>query len=302
MICVCAFEADACLQSVGRVVGGERLRVDGVPAAEFLKNLRAHETAAYWEKVRGDLEKRKNDNLPGSIFTLEIRNDLAVALVHLGQVEEAIAILEELERKSPGQYAVAANLGTAYELNGENRKALEWIKEGVNRKRESHYGTEWLHVKILEAKLAMEQDPDWLKYHSVLETDFGTNEKPAPEIFTTDYLGQKKNLNEIEDALAYQLHERLEFIKPPEPVVADLLVDLSRAFAVLRTPEHAKAVNNLAFEFGAKPKEINKKDAPVDVGANKQAGSNYLLYGILALITALIAGAVYTFIRKRNRL
>ena len=91
-------------------------------------------------------------------------------------MKEAIELLEELEKKSPGQYAVAANLGTAYELNGDNRKALEWIKKGVERNPESHFGTEWLHVKILEAKIAIEQNPEWLSNHSVLETDFAVSE------------------------------------------------------------------------------------------------------------------------------
>jgi hypothetical protein len=37
-------------------------------------------------------------------------------------VKEAVAILEELEDKRPGFYFTAANLGTAYELSGENEK------------------------------------------------------------------------------------------------------------------------------------------------------------------------------------
>lgn len=33
---------------------------------------------------------------------------------------------------------------------------------------QSNYGSEWLHVAILETKLAMAKDPAWLRSHSVL--------------------------------------------------------------------------------------------------------------------------------------
>jgi len=80
-------------------------------------------------------------------------SDLAVAFVHQGKYSEAIALLQELERRYPGKYQVAANLGTAFELSGDNKQALQWIREGIRRNPKSHEGTEWLHVAILEAKL-----------------------------------------------------------------------------------------------------------------------------------------------------
>ncbi len=61
------------------------------------------------------------------------RNDYAVALVYLGRYDEAISLLQRLEKETPGHYATAANLGTAYELSGNNELALKWIKEGIRR-------------------------------------------------------------------------------------------------------------------------------------------------------------------------
>src|SRR5258708_6546637 len=48
------------------------------------------------------------------------QNDYAVALIFLGRNEEAISLLQELEKEKSGEYATAANLGTAYELSGQN--------------------------------------------------------------------------------------------------------------------------------------------------------------------------------------
>jgi tetratricopeptide (TPR) repeat protein len=83
--------------------------------------------------------------------------DKAVVTILSGDHQRGIAILLELEHAQPGDYNTAANLGTAYELAGENEQALTWIKEGLKRNPNSHRGTEWLHVLILQAKLEEER-------------------------------------------------------------------------------------------------------------------------------------------------
>src|SRR4029077_1629809 len=99
------------------------------------------------------------------------RSDYAVSLVYVGKTKEAVELLQSLEKEQPGTYIVAANLGTALELLGNNEEALHWIREGIRRNPQSHEGTEWLHAKIIEAKIAQEKDPNYFKSHSVLELD-----------------------------------------------------------------------------------------------------------------------------------
>src|SRR6185437_11772073 len=91
------------------------------------------------------------------------RSDYSIALMYLGRSKEAVELLQALENERPGEYFIAANLGTAYELTGNNEEAARWIAEGIRRNPESHEGTEWLHLKILEAKIAQEKDPDYFK-------------------------------------------------------------------------------------------------------------------------------------------
>lgn len=283
--------ASACLWPAGRMQVGKRVQVEGVSAPDFAKSLISHEDRAYWERVRAEVERQRED-----YPFVENRNNLAVTLIHLGSVKEAIPILEELERKHPGQYFTAANLGTAYELSGENQKALDWIKEGVNRNKDSHFGTEWLHVKILEAKLAMEKDPDWLKNHSVLGVDFSAGEdSQQPKRSATDHLGRQRSLTEIEDALIYQLHERLEFVKPPDPIVADLLFDLSNVLALTRTSEHAKAVHALSLSYGP-----NRRAADESLAATHTPLRQYLFYGALGIAVLLAVGGFYILTRRRK--
>ena len=157
-----------------------------------------------------------------------VKNDLAVALAHAGQAAKAVIFLEEIEREKPGLYVTAANLGTAYELVGNNGKALEWIRQGIKRNTDSHNGSEWLHVRILEAKLALDRNPHWLAEHSIL----GFAEDMHPDsIEIRGNRGEKLKLDRIKDALIYQLHERVQFVDRPDPVVGSLLYDLGRLIA-----------------------------------------------------------------------
>src|SRR5690606_13087090 len=64
----------------------------------------------------------------------------AVRKILSGQAREAISLLQKIEEDASGQYSTAANLGTAYELAGDNRNALKWINEGLRRNPESHHG------------------------------------------------------------------------------------------------------------------------------------------------------------------
>jgi tetratricopeptide (TPR) repeat protein len=153
----------------------------------------------------------------------KVKNDLAGALMHTGDPKAAVQLLEEIEGMHPGEYRTASNLGTAYELAGDPEKALVWIRKGIERNSESHEGTEWLHVKILEAKIALASDPNWLESHRVLGTDFAGKTEIGP---VAGNRGEPLDLPKIQAALKYQLHERLQFVKPPDAIVGNLLVDL----------------------------------------------------------------------------
>lgn len=132
--------------------------------------------------------------------------DYAVALIHLGRYNDAIATLEAHEKAQPGLYETAANLGTAFELAGRVEDATVWIARGMERKADSHAGTEWLHLAILQAKLALRGDPAWLKTHSVLDSA----------------AAKGRSAEEIVHAIDYQLGERLNFVAPPDAIVCDL--------------------------------------------------------------------------------
>ncbi len=238
----------ACLWPVGeRYTIGKPIDLENTSETEYIRRLTTTDTREYWNDLLKQLHDQKKKE---PMIDAEI--NIAVALVHLGKYQEALKIFKD-EEKSYTAYNTAANLGTTYELLGQNDKALLWIKEGLTRDPGSHYRTEWLHVKILEAKIALEKDPKWLEKNTVLGVDWEkVNNSPSADISLTDHRGQQKSAKEIENALAYQLHERMEFVKPPDPIVAQLLFDLSNLLRRSRSPEHAVAVQQLAIDYGHK--------------------------------------------------
>lgn len=164
-----------------------------------------------------------------------------LVLVHLGRYAEARKVFEQLDTWQPNQYETTANLGTVYELLGQPYLALKWIQKSIELNPRSHQGTEWLHVNILQAKL---RGARAINAEYLLGVDFGQAAAPVLS------LRGSRPLDSIQHALHYQLSERLSFVHPPDPIMAELLFDLGNAYALTSNVESAERVYAQAAEFG----------------------------------------------------
>jgi len=169
----------------------------------------------------------------------KVLSDYAVVLLKAGKTAVALDILEQLSLKHPDDYQIAANLGTAYELSGNNEKALEYIKRGIELNPNSHGGSEWVHVKLLEVKLKLAKNPAYLDSMTVLNL--------------TDK--QKKDVK-VRDQLMIQLRERFPFCKGPDPIMASLFIDLGDCYANTASIEFAKAAYEIAKHYYKAPDKI----------------------------------------------
>lgn len=167
--------------------------------------------------------------------TVENGNDLAVAQLLTGKRDAAITLLRDLEQKHPGNAFVAANLGTALELAGQDEEAHRWIREGVLRDVNLHQGSEFLHARILEVKLALARNPRWFDRNNIVQLDFGSGDFPEAPGFLPVEEGRLKGAAELIRHIEIQLEERTFFVKPPDAIVGDLYAsaaDLAVAGAV----------------------------------------------------------------------
>ncbi|WP_294674550.1 hypothetical protein [uncultured Fluviicola sp.] len=159
----------------------------------------------------------------------KVLSDYGLYLVRGGKVKEALILFEALAKAYPNEYSIISNLGTTYELSGNNVKALEYIRKGLKLNPDSHDGSEWIHVKLLLAKIALEKDPHYFEKNTILKL---TPKQEASEA--------------IRKQLFTQLRERFPFCKGPDPVMADLLIDLGDCYTASISFEHANGLYQIA--------------------------------------------------------
>jgi tetratricopeptide (TPR) repeat protein len=234
-----------CLWSHNTKMNGGTISVNGLNPVFSLRVAMKAEKGS-WEAE----EKRLRPTW--HLMDFETQSDYAVALLHLGRVDEGLEILKKISEKHAQDYVVAANLGTAYELQGKPVEALQWIKRALDLNETSHYGTEWLHVQILNAEIELAKNANWLKGHSVLGLDFGNEPKPKELADLKD----PKVVKRLEGALRYQLTERVQLVEKPNAIVADLLFDWGNIIAMSQGLEHALSMYDLSLEFGDVRKAI----------------------------------------------
>ena len=170
---------------------------------------------------------------------------LALQAIMQGDYDQGIEKLLQIEDENQNLYATASNLGTAYELKGDNVSAIKWIKEGINRDASSHYGTEWLHLLILETKLQLENNSTLLKNSHIISLPNHFNDTTTIKIKDKNY-----TIKEVRNTLLYQLQERLIFVKPKDKVVADLLYTFAKIEEQTTVLEEAEHLLKMAIEYG----------------------------------------------------
>lgn len=167
--------------------------------------------------------------------------DIGILEAELGNYKEALNIFQELNERKPNDYRITANLGTCYELNGEIDSAYKYIKKGMEINPSSHYGSEYIHLKVLEVKKKMKADPDYLKTHDVLN---------FPKRLKVHQAEEKAS------QLLHQLRERMPYSPVPDPVVANLLKTLGDLYYVYLSLEDSYYAYNMSKQYTVGSKKI----------------------------------------------
>jgi len=252
----------------------------------------------------------KLDSLDGLGHVRQASNkelsDRGAALVYLGRYAEALRQFRELRSLGSDPYTVCANMGTTFELMGQNDSALYYTRKAVELNPGAHKGSEWIHVRILERKVALERGEPVTS--PMLGIDFGSEELPRAM--------ERDELADIRNQLRYQLRERMTFVKAPDAIVGELLFELGNMEAILSGVECALDVYDVAKEYGYTSELFDRRYAKLSGMTGKAAILNaihpatdhaanwitYLFYGTLvALPIALLWGLWRWFRRPRAR-
>jgi tetratricopeptide (TPR) repeat protein len=153
-------------------------------------------------------------------------SDYGAYLLMAGYFTEGLDIFRALSKKYPGVYEINANIAVAYELNGNIDSALYWEKAALQINPASHQHTEWIHLKILEARKKLQQDPDWCLKNNVTHILDSINKH---------YEFEQHEMNDgmfvFKDFLI-QLNARFPFTYAEDKVMGKLMMELGDAYQV----------------------------------------------------------------------
>ncbi len=92
------------------------------------------------------LEKKPNR-------TADETADLGALYVRLGETGKAIALLRPAQRTFPNHFQIAANLGTAWQLNGDLQQAVTCLEQSVRLAPGKFLQAEEYHLKLVRSRL-----------------------------------------------------------------------------------------------------------------------------------------------------
>ena len=122
-----------------------------------------HSAAFYERKVAYTLPLLERPDVKPERY-----DDLAVAYEKLGRIPEAIATMEAKEKRFPGLYTTAANLGTFHAHAGDFARALEHLRRALALNPEAHFGREKYQVKALEYLQRLAVTPELVRQEELL--------------------------------------------------------------------------------------------------------------------------------------
>lgn len=132
--------------------------------AEVLKGrILKHSRAFYERKVAYTLPLLERPDVKPERY-----DDLAVAYEKLGRTPEALATMEAKEKRFPGLYTTAANLGTFHAHAGDYALALAHLRRALVLNPEAHFGREKYQVKALEYLQRLAATPELVRQEELL--------------------------------------------------------------------------------------------------------------------------------------
>lgn len=230
---------------------------------------------------------------------LDFLTNKGYILIVLGRYSEAIEQFKEIDSIQPGRYSTYSNMGTAFEMMGNNTEALQWIEKALKADPKSQQSSEWIHINILKTHLKGDRS---ISSMNLIGKDFGNEESPKSHL-TPD------ELKTLRTQLYDQLNERISLIKPKDKVIAQLLFDLGNVTFLEGKKKDAMEEYQLAKDYGFDdpilikrlhlyPSDLSKVDERTAILAPETKEFRGMIIG-LSLAALLMSGLILFIFRKK---
>lgn len=309
----------------------------------FLKHIKNSTKKLYYQTREQELLKKLPKRM-GNLGSkeMEIWSDFSLALMSNSSKEnqklaQAIEILEKLLLQFPNEYNLHANIGTAFELQNNLEKSLFHIKKALEINPHSHKGSEWIHVKILEGKIAKNKNPNFfVENPNWLGISFVLSEENTPKMVFLDKKLEKYieiivktmverktleiiSINKTADILfqhiGYQLTERMFFVSPEDIWVGDLLqflgdilvneLDVEQGSLIYEEAKKYTTSNMDLLEQKIKKAkkilEIQKKETYRIIDYSKEGAFSRFVITIFILSLLILLLGVFLIFRKLRK-
>lgn len=196
------------------------------------------------------------DSLYKATKDLDYLSDKGLLFILLKQYKKAIDLYLEIEKIEPNRYSTASNIGTAYELIGQNENALSWINKAIKINPAAHNNSEWIHANILQAKI---QGDSLINSSFLIKTKFTWRDDENSDEPETKL--SKVELQNLADALYYQLNERVSFIKGKDKIISKLMFYLGEITYLQKNYADALTIYSFARNYADEEfhKQIDEK-------------------------------------------
>lgn len=203
-----------------------------------------------------------------TLYSFQDLSDAAIYLTHLGETQKALNLLQWLHQKHPEEYNITANLGAVHELEGDLDSAEYYIRKAIDLSTNKTPKSEWVNLKIIHAKRNIQNNPDWLLHHNVLNLNWDTS------IYNKS-LTIEHNSAALQDSLRFvryqtyqnqfdslwhigsELKKRIPYYDPPNLLIANIMGEIADYFAMSLSIKDAFVAYKIALHYDPKNK-LNK--------------------------------------------
>lgn len=210
-----------------------------------------------YQEEAGRLEKVAKERP----LTADESADLGAVYLRLGEVGKSVELLRAAQRQHPDHFRIAANLGTAWQMQGDLDQAIACLEQAVRLAPEKLKKAEEYHLKLLRFRRRQPANTQ------NLDDLFGVRYVNDAGKYEPGKIAAAERKKLPEDAVA--VVQQMGLWLPADGLILWQLAEVANAHGDVRTA--AAIMDGCVTEFGLSAPELREKRQQTRAAADEQA-------------------------------